>query len=92
MTADSANRPTWKPYMQYLERLADGRAARGEAPAPDVAPQAYWDERRRNEALKELPPLNKGGMNGIAPTAEVPALRFRLQTQRAQFVERDPRQ
>jgi hypothetical protein len=42
-------------YIKYLERLADRRAARGEPPAEDVAPQSYWDAWRKNNDM----PLEK---------------------------------
>jgi hypothetical protein len=34
-------------YVAYLERLAKEREARGEAPAPDVHDQKYWDDRAK---------------------------------------------
>jgi hypothetical protein len=42
-------------YVAYIERLIERRAANGEPPAPENFSNEYWDERRRNEALKELP-------------------------------------
>lgn len=48
------NRSNWRPYLDYLMRLADERDAKGND-ASDVADDQYWNERRRNEALKDLP-------------------------------------
>jgi hypothetical protein len=45
-------------YVAYIERRIQRRADAGLPPAPDIADQAYWDERRRNEAEKNEP-LNK---------------------------------
>ena len=46
------NRPQWRPYLEYLQRLGDRREARGEAPAPDVAPEEYWRKWRENNQIE----------------------------------------
>ena len=51
----SNNRPEGF-YSRYLRKLGEQREARGEPPAPDVAPAEYWEQRRRNEALKDQQP------------------------------------
>ena len=48
------NRLTWKPFTEYLQRYGDRKRAEGEG-SPDIAPQSYWDKRREDEALKDLP-------------------------------------
>jgi hypothetical protein len=35
----------WRPYLDYLTRLADKHEAKGE-PMPDVCGNAYWTEWR----------------------------------------------
>ena len=40
-------------YHAALE-LYDRKRAEGEE-SPDIAPQSYWDKRREDEALKDLP-------------------------------------
>jgi hypothetical protein len=42
-------------YVSYIERLIQRRAERGEPPASEVHDSDYWEHRRRNEAMKELP-------------------------------------
>jgi hypothetical protein len=44
---DNSNRPTWKPFSAYLERLAKQREERGEPPAPEVHDDQYWIERAK---------------------------------------------
>jgi hypothetical protein len=34
--SNDGNRPTWKPFSAYLERLAKQREERGEAPAQEL--------------------------------------------------------
>jgi hypothetical protein len=43
------NRPTWKPYTDYLLRLAEKQA---KSVADD---EQYWETRRANELLKDKP-------------------------------------
>ena len=43
----------WRPYLEYLEKLRRQREEAGLPPAPDIAPQSYWEERRKKEALKD---------------------------------------
>jgi hypothetical protein len=42
-------------YVTYLEKLHRQREADGLPPAPDIADSEYWETRRRNEELKQLP-------------------------------------
>lgn len=51
--SSNSERPTGL-YLQYLNRLIEKRRASGET-LPDLHDDEYWDERRRNEAMKELP-------------------------------------
>jgi hypothetical protein len=37
-------------YARYLQALADRRSE----PAPDIADEVYWAQRRADEAAKEL--------------------------------------
>jgi hypothetical protein len=48
------DRKHWRPYLEYLQRYGDHKRANGEQ-ITDIAPPEYWDERRRNEALKDKP-------------------------------------
>jgi hypothetical protein len=50
----SDNRPEGF-YSRYLRQLHERRERDGLPPATDIAPQSYWDERKRNEELKQLP-------------------------------------
>ena len=53
IAGSTAKREHWRPYLQYLERLAKEREARGEPPAPDVCDDTYWNNRGRVEELKQ---------------------------------------
>jgi hypothetical protein len=44
------NRPTWKPFSEYLERWGERKRAEGN-PSPDIAPQSFWDEWRKNNQM-----------------------------------------
>jgi hypothetical protein len=48
------NRPTWKPFTEYIERWGDRRRAEGKK-TPNVADNQYWEERRKFEAMKDQP-------------------------------------
>lgn len=52
MTNDN-NRPTWKPFSAYLERLAQQREARGEPSAPEVHDDAYWRQWHEQNSEKD---------------------------------------
>jgi hypothetical protein len=41
-------------YAAYLDELIERNRRNGKH-IPDVADQAYWDERRRNDELKDQP-------------------------------------
>jgi hypothetical protein len=41
--------------MAYLRRLAEKREQAGLPPAPDIAPESYWRQRREDELSKQLP-------------------------------------
>jgi hypothetical protein len=47
------DKPRWRPYLQYLEQLGKQRAERGEAPAEDICPEGYWQERRQQNIEKD---------------------------------------
>ena len=68
----SNNRPEGF-YSRYLRKLGEQREARGEPPAPDVAPAEYWEQRRRNEALKDQQP--KAGKCAEFLGSDAPRLR-----------------
>ena len=42
-------------YSRYLRILGERRAAEGKPPAADICDSQYWGQRRRNEALKDIP-------------------------------------
>jgi hypothetical protein len=52
MTNDNSNRPTGL-YVKYLQRLHEQREQAGLLPAPDICDSEYWDQRRRDELLKQ---------------------------------------
>jgi hypothetical protein len=58
MKADD-NRPRWRPFSEYLERLAQQREEAGLPAVPNCDDSywddSYWDDRRRNELLKQQP-------------------------------------
>lgn len=43
-------------YLEYLNQLIAKRHAAGKPPAPDVAPEEYWEHGRWNEEMKNQPP------------------------------------
>jgi hypothetical protein len=45
----------WRPYVEYLERLADKREDAGLPPAVDIYSEEYWRDRERWRAEKQLP-------------------------------------
>jgi hypothetical protein len=45
------NRPTWKPYLLYLQQYGDRKRAEGN-PSPDIALESYLIERERNRELQ----------------------------------------
>ena len=45
MTNDS-NRPTWRPFTEYILKWGDRRRAEGNPPT-DIAPPEYWIERAK---------------------------------------------
>jgi hypothetical protein len=46
MANPNDNRPTWRPFSEYIERWGERRRAEGHE-APDVAPPEYWAERAK---------------------------------------------
>ena len=51
MANPNDNRPTFRPYLAYLERYGDRKRAQGEL-SPETHDDAYWQERRQNEEEK----------------------------------------
>jgi hypothetical protein len=49
-----SNPQHWKPFTAYILRWGDRQRAAGNLP-PDIQDDdGYWQERRRNEQMKEL--------------------------------------
>jgi hypothetical protein len=48
------NKSRWRPYLEYLEQLAQQREEAGLPKVPHCD-DSYWDERRRNDELKQQP-------------------------------------
>jgi hypothetical protein len=42
-------------YCKYIRQLGERRAAEGKPPAEDICGDDYWQQRKRNEELKQLP-------------------------------------
>jgi hypothetical protein len=42
-------------YVKYLQRIAEQRERAGLPPAPDICDDSYWQQRRRDEELKQQP-------------------------------------
>jgi hypothetical protein len=51
---NDSNRPVGF-YIRYLQRLHEQRERAGLSPAADICDDAYWQERKRNEELKQQP-------------------------------------
>jgi hypothetical protein len=47
-------------YSRYLRILGERRVAEGKPPAADICDDDYWQERQRNEALKQEPRHREG--------------------------------
>ena len=47
------NRPGWKPYLEYLQRLHEQRRTAGEPPGPDIFDDKNWEERRKHNSEKD---------------------------------------
>jgi hypothetical protein len=54
MRSDDNRPPRWRPYLEYLEQLAQQREEAGLPKVPHCD-DSYWDERRRNDELKQQP-------------------------------------
>jgi hypothetical protein len=46
MANQNDNRPSWKPFTEYILRWGDRRRAEGHPPT-DIAPPEYWTERAK---------------------------------------------
>lgn len=53
--SDTTQRPVGF-YVRYLQKLIERREASGRPPAADIAPDAYWNQRRLNkQQFEEFP-------------------------------------
>jgi hypothetical protein len=48
-----SERRQWRPYLAYLQKLAEQSEARGEPPTPDTHDQQYWDDRAKWHAEQQ---------------------------------------
>ena len=42
-------------YIRYLQRIAEQRERDGRSPAEDICDDDYWQQRKRDEELKQEP-------------------------------------